>query len=45
MFKDTVCTMHNRFIHSNTAAKATKEFACCAYTQHGGIEKFAKALK
>ncbi|KAI1782381.1 hypothetical protein LXA43DRAFT_868207, partial [Ganoderma leucocontextum] len=27
MFEDAICAMHVRFIHSNTAAKATEEFA------------------
>lgn len=44
-FEDTVCAMHARFIHANTAARATEEFAHCAYTPRGGVEKFAESLK
>ena len=44
-FEDTVCAMHARFIHSNTAAKATEEFTHCTYSQRGGVEKFAEELK
>ncbi|KAI1788260.1 hypothetical protein LXA43DRAFT_1063722 [Ganoderma leucocontextum] len=45
MFEDTICALHTRFVHSNTVAKATEDFAQCIYSHCGGIEKFAEELK
>ena len=45
MFEDTICALHTQFVHSNTAAKATEDFAHCTYSYRGGVEKFAEELK
>ena len=44
-FKDVICAMHARFIHSNTVAKATDAFVRCAYSHRRGVEKFTEDLK
>ena len=44
-FEDVICAMHARFIHSNTAAKATEAFVRCTYSHRAGVEKFAEDLK
>ncbi|KAL1940905.1 hypothetical protein VTO73DRAFT_7541 [Trametes versicolor] len=39
-FVETICAMHRRFVHSSTAAKATRDFDKCAYKASEGIDAF-----
>ncbi|KAI0661158.1 hypothetical protein C8Q70DRAFT_932215 [Cubamyces menziesii] len=39
-FMETICAMHRRFVHSSTAAKATRDFNHCHYRVSEGVDAF-----
>lgn len=43
-FAEAMCRLHERFVHSSTAARATEEFMCCQYCTQTGVESFAAEL-